>query len=151
MGDRANLVIAYKSTANATTLGEALPGTVVLYTHSGGYRLGPDLAAALFKCKPRWTDDTYGARIIVSQIVGKEWASEYGYGLLAGQTSDNERAILLVDFEQQKVRRFGNPGEYLSPSKCEASKPTAEWSFEEFSSMAPTDARLAHLGEGYDE
>jgi len=146
MGDRANLVIAYKSTANAENLGDALPGSVVLYTHSGGYGLGPDLARALHAARPRWNDDSYAARIIISGIVGEAWKSEYGYGLLVGNTSDNERAVLLVDLQDRKVRRFGEPGKYLSPDKCAQAEPTGEWSFEEFSSFDEDAARYAHLG-----
>lgn len=146
MGDRANLVIAYKSTANAENLGDALPGSVVLYTHHGGYDLGPDLARALRAASPRWNDDSYAARIIISGIVGEAWKSEYGYGLLVGDTSDNERAVLLVDLAEQKVRRFGEPGKYLGPDKCASAEPTGEWSFKEFSQFSEDEARHAHLG-----
>jgi len=146
MGDRANLVISYKSTADAEKLGDALPGSVVLYTHWGGYDLGPDLARALHSASPRWNDDSYAARIIVSGMVGDDWKKSTGYGLLVGETSDNERAVLLVDLEDWKVRRFGEPGKYLPPRECADALPTAEWSFEEFSSFDESAARRAHLG-----
>lgn len=146
MGDRANLVISFKSTAEAQTLADALPGTIVLYSHWGGTDLGLDLAAALKKAMPRWADPTYAARIIVSQMVGGDWASETGYGLLAGETSDNEHAILLVDLEQLKVRLFGDAGEYVSADSTGNTKPTAEWAFAQFAAMEPAEARYAHQG-----
>lgn len=146
MGDRANLVLTSKSTAEAKTLGDALPGSIVLYSHWGGYDMGPALAAALKAAKPRWDDDSYGMRIIVSQVIGAEWADTNGLGLQAGELGDNERAVLLVDFAQQKVRRFGDPASYLNPRIAASATPTGEWTFSEFASFTADAARIAHLG-----
>lgn len=152
MGDRTNFVISYKSTADAKTLADALPGSLVLYSHWGGYEAGPSLSVALKAAKPRWTDYSYCARIIVSQIVGDYWKDETGYGLLVGEVADNEHAILLVDLKQQKVRLFGDAGEYLSLNSAGSAKPTAEWSFAEFAEMDVAQAGKAHQGDGsYDE
>jgi hypothetical protein len=54
-----------------------------LYSHWGGYGRFIDLAKALEVAKPRWTDATYAARIIVSQLIGDQWDSELGFGLWA--------------------------------------------------------------------
>ena len=54
-----------------------------LYSHWGGYDRFVTLANALHAAKPRWDDSSYAARIIVSQIVGDQWAEETGFGLWA--------------------------------------------------------------------
>lgn len=145
MGDRANIVITAKSTAKAVTLKDALEGAIVFYTHWGGDQLGPDLSAALYAARSRWDDPSYGTRIIISQVIGDDWCAKTGFGLCVGDLGGNERPVLLVDFEQQKVRRFGR-GRYLGYSDAWLAKVTAEWSFEEFSAMSEEDARAAHLG-----
>lgn len=148
MGDRTNFVISYKSTAGAKTLADALPGSLVLYSHWGGYEAGLSLSAALKAAKPRWDDDNYCARIIVSQIIVDSWKDKTGYGLLVGEVADNEHAILLVDLEQQKVRLFGDAGEYLSQNSAGLAKPTAEWSFPEFAEMDVVQAGKADKAHG---
>ena len=54
-----------------------------LYSHWGGYDRFVTLANAIHAAKPRWSDSSYAARIIVSQIVGDQWAEETGFGLWA--------------------------------------------------------------------
>lgn len=145
MGDRANIVITSKSTAKAVTLEDALKGAIVLYSHWGGYQIAHDLARALHAARGRWNDPSYGARIIVSQVIGDDWGREVGYGLSVGELDDNERPVLLVDFAQQKVRRFGR-GDYVSTEEAYDADASAEWSFEDFAAMSEEDARAAHLG-----
>lgn len=145
MGDRTNLVISYKSVEGVENLGQALPGSLVLYSHSYGYNMGPLLANGLNAAQGRWGDDSYAARIIVSQIIGEEWRKSIGFGLYVGQLGDNERTILLVDMERQKVVRFGEPGKHLSLMVAEEAKPTGEWSFAEFSTMTEKEARYSHI------
>ena len=145
MGDRANIVITAKSTAKAVTLKDALKGAIVLYTHWGGYQIAHDLARALHAARWRWNDPSYGARIIVSHVIGDDWSSEGGYGLSVGELEDNERPVLLVDFEQQKVRRFGR-GDYVSPEEAYDADASAEWRIEDFAAMSGEEARAAHLG-----
>lgn len=72
--------------------------TIWLYSHWGGHSRGADLAKAIAKAQPRWTDTSYATRIAVSQIVGEAWDSETGYGLSAGSvyTGDNEYDEYLV-------------------------------------------------------
>lgn len=149
MGDRTNIVIAYKSTEKASSLAEALAGAIVLYWHWGGYDAGPSLAKALAAAHPRWDDESYAARIIVSRIIGKHWNEETGFGLYSGELGDNEHSILLVDLEQKVVRRFGNPG-YLNPDDALNAAPTHQWTFLEFANMKEGDAREAHLGKQED-
>jgi hypothetical protein len=54
-----------------------------LYSHWGGYDRFIDLARALQAAEPRWNDSSYAARIIVSQLIGDQWAEEIGFGLWA--------------------------------------------------------------------
>lgn len=57
--------------------------SINLYSHWGGYDRFRALAAALEKSRPRWTDESYGIRIIVSQLIGDQWDTETGFGLWA--------------------------------------------------------------------
>lgn len=54
-----------------------------LYSHWGGYDRFENLANALQAAQPRWDDSAYAARIIVSQLIGDQWAEETGFGLWA--------------------------------------------------------------------
>ena len=57
--------------------------SVNLYSHWGGYDRFAALARALKAAEPRWNDVSYGTRIIVSHLIGDEWADELGFGLWA--------------------------------------------------------------------
>lgn len=94
MGDRANV---------ACRVDEEIDAHIFLYTHYGGYRLPTDIRNGLIAARPRWTDAMYGCRILLSHIVGDQWASETGWGL--GLTvSDNSYPVFEVDFVDQEVR-----------------------------------------------
>ena len=56
---------------------------VSLYSHWGGYDSLKDLTKALKAAEPRWNDETYCSRIIVSQIVADNWKDVLGFGLWA--------------------------------------------------------------------
>lgn len=55
-----------------------------LYAHSDGEEKLQITAEALIIAKPRWSDESYFTRIFISQVIGDQWDSEYGYGLWAG-------------------------------------------------------------------
>ena len=57
--------------------------SVNLYSHWGGYDRFINLASALRAAEPRWNDSSYATRIIVSQLIGDQWADETGFGLWA--------------------------------------------------------------------
>ena len=57
--------------------------SVNLYSHWGGYDRFAALANALHAAEPRWNDSSYATRIIVSQLIGSDWADELGFGLWA--------------------------------------------------------------------
>lgn len=56
---------------------------VNLYSHWGGYDRFVTLAKALKAAEPRWNDSSYATRIIVSHLIGDDWADELGFGLWA--------------------------------------------------------------------
>ena len=61
---------------------ETEPGAAVyLYSHSGGEDKLTDLANAIHTAKPRWQDESYCLRIMVSNLIGDSWDSETGFGL----------------------------------------------------------------------
>lgn len=72
MGDR--IVFSIKQADNMS---------LNLYSHWGGYERFVNLAKALKAAEPRWSDESYAARIIVSQLVGDQWENETGFGLWA--------------------------------------------------------------------
>lgn len=57
--------------------------SINLYSHWGGYDRFTSLAKAIEAARPRWTDTSYCTRIIVSQLIGNDWADELGFGLWA--------------------------------------------------------------------
>lgn len=72
MGDRRNVIVEQD---NGTDL--------VFYTHWDGSELPETLAKALKRGKPRWTDPTYLARIIFSEMIQGYVLDETGYGIEA--------------------------------------------------------------------
>ena len=59
------------------------------------------LADAVIKARPRWNDESYATRIVISQLIGDQWNMETGWGLSVNQILDNEHKIAIVDFKQQ--------------------------------------------------
>jgi hypothetical protein len=59
------------------------------------------LAEAVFKARPRWSDPAYATRITISQMINNDWNSETGWGLHVNEIGDNEHKVAIVDFEQQ--------------------------------------------------
>jgi len=90
MGDRANFGFVQSN-------GE----TIVLYGHWAGYNMLGKLADAVIKARPRWNDESYATRIVISQLIGDQWNMETGWGLSVNQILDNEHKIAIVDFKQQ--------------------------------------------------
>lgn len=66
--------------------------TLNLYSHWGGSDRFTALAMAIDKARPRWSDETYCARIITSQLINQFWDEETGYGLWAGRAGEGSMA-----------------------------------------------------------
>ena len=98
MGDRC--VFGFRETS------ECKEETIWLYSHWGGSSRLEALASAIVKAQPRWNDSSYATRIAISQIVGNDWNSEYGFGLFAGKDykGDNEYGdLLVVNWDERTV------------------------------------------------
>ena len=78
-----------------------------LYSHWGGDSKFEDTQEALKNAEPRWHDSTYGARIFISQIIGRSWDSETGFGITTGTLAnvpfEESYDLVVVDFTTQKI------------------------------------------------
>jgi hypothetical protein len=78
-------------------------GSIWLYSHSGGDFKSSDLAMALIKAEPRWSDTAYGIRIVISQLIGERWPYETGFGISTKQVSEENYEPMLIDFTTMQV------------------------------------------------
>ena len=131
MGDRANVVFTTKKAVTGKGLNAVLAGNIVLYSHWGGSSLAADVREALKKAKPRWDDSGYATRIMISQIVGKHWTEETGYGLYVGELGDNQHNLIVVDLSQSKVLVVSANGDLLQ-----------SYTFEQYSAMSNNEVNL---------
>lgn len=76
---------------------------ICLYSHWGEYTALEDAGRAIAKARPRWGDDPYCARIIVSQLIGDQWDSETGFGLWVSAEPCMDEAWVLIDLQEQTV------------------------------------------------
>ena len=76
---------------------------VSLYSHWGETSALGDLAYAIEKARPRWQDETYACRIIISQLIGSEWDEETGYGLWASNEPFTDETSYEIDLAGQTV------------------------------------------------
>ena len=100
MGDRANIGVImrdFHDTDGANTT------VVFFYSHWGGSQIEETLADALDRGRGRWSDDSYLARIIFSEMIKDQILDDTGYGMSI-YVGDNENPILIVDLENQLVR-----------------------------------------------
>lgn len=82
-------------------------GSVWLYSHWGGDTKAQDFADALAEAMPRWSDTTYAMRIVVSQLIGKDWDSETGYGLSSYESGEEGYESLSIEFHNKIVKYDG--------------------------------------------
>ncbi len=97
MGDRANIGVIMRDFND-----EANTTVVFFYSHWGGSQIEETLADALDRGRGRWSDDSYLARIIFSEMVKDEILGDTGYGMSI-YVGDNEYDILIVDLESNLV------------------------------------------------
>ena len=79
--------------------------SVVLYSHWGQDSWQTDLAEALSHAKPRWSDASYGTRMIISHLIKDSIMDETGFGIYAigGQNYDLGEQTIVVDFVTKTV------------------------------------------------
>jgi hypothetical protein len=87
MGDRANF--GFKQSNDET---------IVLYGHWAGHDMLSNLAEAVEKARPRWTDESYATRIVISNLIGDNWHETTGWGLTVNNILDNEHKIPVIDW-----------------------------------------------------
>ena len=117
MGDRRQVIFEFGAKNESTQLTEP---SIILYTHWGGSALPHSFARAINAAKPRWDDESYCARIIVSQLIGERWDTETGYGL-APYLLDSEYTDFYVNLPANTVRLGPNGAEqsftaYVDPA-----------------------------------
>jgi hypothetical protein len=67
---------------------------VVLYSHWGETEWQRDLAMALEHAKPRWSDDSYATRMMISYLIQDSVLEETGFGIYA----TDPKNLMLGDF-----------------------------------------------------
>jgi hypothetical protein len=76
---------------------------VTLYSHWGGDTKITDLARALAKAEPRWSDYGYATRILFNELQ-TDHNSENGYGIYADEFGGEESyESTIIDFTKQVV------------------------------------------------
>ena len=90
MGDRANF--GFKQSNDET---------IVLYGHWAGHDMLGNLASAVDIARPRWTDESYATRIVISNLIGDSWHELSGWGLTVNNILDNEHKIPVIDWRTQ--------------------------------------------------
>ena len=91
MGMRRNIKLEY-----------AEGGEIYLYSHWGAEGLEKILAKTLERAKSRWSDESYLARIIFTDMTKDVGEELTGYGLAPYEMDDNF-PTLKVDLEKQTV------------------------------------------------
>jgi hypothetical protein len=83
---------------------ETEPGEYIhLYSHWGGDTKMEDLAYALEKARPRWGDESYALRIMISELIGVSWDKETGYGLWTQHHFEEEYDETEIDIRNKTV------------------------------------------------
>jgi hypothetical protein len=95
MGARINFV--FKDGTDSST---------VLYSHWGQDSWQIDIARALEHAKPRWTDSSYGTRMMISYLIQDSILDETGFGIYAinnAGSMDLGEQTVVIDFTNQTV------------------------------------------------
>jgi hypothetical protein len=60
-----------------------------------------NLAQAVETARPRWSDESYATRIVISNLIGDNWHELTGWGLTVNNILDNEHKIPVIDWRTQ--------------------------------------------------
>ena len=79
--------------------------SVVLYSHWGQDSWETDLSQALEHAKPRWSDSTYGTRMIISYLIKDQVMDETGFGIysVTGDNFDLGEQTVIIDFVNKTI------------------------------------------------
>jgi len=79
--------------------------SVVLYSHWGETEWQKDIAEALQHAKPRWSDSSYGTRMIISYLMQHSILDEHGFGIYSvnGPNYDLGEQTVVIDFVNKTV------------------------------------------------
>jgi hypothetical protein len=79
--------------------------SVVLYSHWGETEWQRDIAMALLHSKPRWRDDSYFTRMMISYLMQDSVFSETGFGIYAINdiNQDLGDTTVIVDIAKETI------------------------------------------------
>ena len=79
--------------------------SVVLYSHWGQDDWQRDIAGALEHATPRWSDASYGTRMMISYLIQHNVLDETGFGIYAinGTNYDLGEQTVVIDFTDKTV------------------------------------------------
>lgn len=82
---------------------------VVLYSHWGETEWQRDLAMALQHAKPRWIDQTYATRMMISYLTQDSTLEETGFGIYAVNDTEYDLgdSVVVIDFYNKTVYDTG--------------------------------------------
>jgi hypothetical protein len=83
---------------------------VVLYSHWGETEWQRDLAMALEHSKPRWIDDSYATRMMISYLIQDCVLEETGFGIYAvnGPNYELGETTVVIDFTNKTIYEVGS-------------------------------------------
>lgn len=84
--------------------------SVVLYSHWGETEWQRDLSMALQHAKPRWIDQSYATRMMISYFMQDEVLGETGFGIYAINNDEYEfwDTTVIIDFNTKTIYELGS-------------------------------------------
>ena len=100
---------------------------VVLYSHWGETEWQRDLAMALEHAKPRWSDDSYATRMMISYLIQDSVLEETGFGIYAvnGPNYELGDSTIIIDLLHKTVQELGTSAKVNWDSFVQAYLPVA--------------------------
>ena len=100
---------------------------VVLYSHWGETEWQRDLAMALEHAKPRWSDDSYATRMMISYLIQDSVLEETGFGIYAvnGPNYELGDSTIIIDLLHKTVQELGTSAKVNWNSFVQAYLPVA--------------------------
>lgn len=102
---------------------DSTDSSVVLYSHWGADHWKEDLARAINHARPRWSDSSYCARMIISHLMRDQIDSELNFGIYALPSAEDVSdwdLVIRIDVENSRVE--GEPFEVFVADALPLSK-----------------------------